>query len=311
MNVLVTLNSGLGAQLGPNFNLTADVGIVYPSTATLAELLAGVYVTVLDNAQIITVTSTGECTNSIELNIINCTTTSTTSTSTTSTTTTTTTVQCTQFVLLGLNGGGSWEAIACTGDTISGSIPAGEFIFTGCIITSSLVIFNGTIDSQTPCGTTTTTSTTAAPLYTYCAGYSIDNPYAACEDYANCLSTTTTLAPHDMITGSFTITNRVESVSIVNVNLAGYGTNSSVFIDDTNTYSVSGNIYSPNSAIFTITTPGGSDPINVTADTLIATGVLDVLVVGGGTSTVTIVLTPTNYNSSSDVISGNLTIIVG
>jgi hypothetical protein len=311
MNVLVTLNSGLGAQLGPNFNLTVDVGIVYPSTATLAELLAGIYVTVLDSAQIITVTSTGECTNSIELVIAECTTTTTSTTSTTSTTTTTTTVECTQFVLLGLNGGGTWEAITCTGDTIEGNIPAGDFIFTGCIITSSLVIFNGTIDSETPCGTTTTTSTTAAPLYTYCAGYSLDDPYAACEDYANCLLTTTTLAPHDMITGSFTITNRVESVSIVNVNLGGYGTNDYVFVNETKSFSVSGNVYSPNSAIFTISTPGGTDPINVTADTLIATGVLDVLVVGGGTATVTIVLTPTNYNSSYDVISGNLTIIVG
>jgi len=311
MNVLVTLNSGLGAQLGPNFNLTADVGIVYPSTVSLAQLLSGIYVTVLDNAQIITVTSTGECTNSIELVIAECTTTTTSTTSTTSTTTTTTTVECTQFVLLGLNGGGSWEAITCTGNTIQGNIPSGDFIFTGCIITSSLVIFNGTIDSQTPCGTTTTTTTTAAPLYTYCAGYSVDDRYDACADYANCLLTTTTTQAHDILTGSFSITNRIESVSIVNVDLAGYGTNASVFLNQTRSFSVSGNINTPNSAIFTITTPGGSDPINITADTLIATGVLDVLVVGGGTTTVTIVLTPTNYSGSYDVISGNLTIIVG
>lgn len=69
MNVLVTLNSGLGADLGPNFNLTADVGTVSPSTATKTELLAGVTVTVNGSATEVVVTSDGNCTNSLTIPI--------------------------------------------------------------------------------------------------------------------------------------------------------------------------------------------------------------------------------------------------
>jgi hypothetical protein len=79
MNILVTLNSGLGADTGPNFNLTADVGSVTPSTATKSELLAGKFVDVDVSATQITVTSTGVCTTSIVLNIVGQTTTTTTS----------------------------------------------------------------------------------------------------------------------------------------------------------------------------------------------------------------------------------------
>jgi hypothetical protein len=67
MNLLVTLNSSLGADLGPNFNLTADVGSVGPSTATRSELLVGKSVSVSDTATQLTVTSTGTCTNSLDL----------------------------------------------------------------------------------------------------------------------------------------------------------------------------------------------------------------------------------------------------
>jgi len=69
MNVLITLNSGLGADLGPNFNLTADVGTVTPSTATKTELLAGVTVSVNGSATEVVVTSNGNCTNSITIPI--------------------------------------------------------------------------------------------------------------------------------------------------------------------------------------------------------------------------------------------------
>ena len=79
MNILVTLNSGLGADTGPNFNLTANVGSVTPSTATKIELLAGKFVDVDPSATQITVTSVGVCTTSIVLNIVGQTTTTTTS----------------------------------------------------------------------------------------------------------------------------------------------------------------------------------------------------------------------------------------
>mgnify|MGYP006266927339 CR=1 FL=1 len=69
MNVLITLNGGLGADLGPNFNLTTDVGTVTPSTATKTQLLAGKNVTVDNSATTVTVTSVGNCTNSLTLNI--------------------------------------------------------------------------------------------------------------------------------------------------------------------------------------------------------------------------------------------------
>jgi hypothetical protein len=79
MNILVTLNSGLGADTGPNFNLTADVGSVTPNTATKVELLAGKFVDVDPSATQITVTSVGTCTTSIVLTITGQTTTTTTS----------------------------------------------------------------------------------------------------------------------------------------------------------------------------------------------------------------------------------------
>ena len=91
MQVLVTLNSGQGGNLGPNFTLSANTGTVTPNTATLTQLLAGIYVTV-DNAAIsVTITSVGTCTNSLVLNLYSTTTIApTTSTTTTAPTTTTT-----------------------------------------------------------------------------------------------------------------------------------------------------------------------------------------------------------------------------
>lgn len=67
MNVIITLNAGLGGDLGPNFNLTANVGVVTPDTATLTELLAGKLVDVDGAVTSVTITSTGTCTNSLTL----------------------------------------------------------------------------------------------------------------------------------------------------------------------------------------------------------------------------------------------------
>jgi hypothetical protein len=71
MNVILTLNAGLGADLGPNFNLTANVGSVVPSTATKTELLAGKSLVIDDSATNVKVTSTGSCTNFITVNLNN------------------------------------------------------------------------------------------------------------------------------------------------------------------------------------------------------------------------------------------------
>lgn len=86
MNVLLTLNEGLGNDLGNNFTLSANTGTVTPATATKSELLAGKTVAVDNAASTITVTSVGLCTNAVTFNIIGITTT-TTNPATTSTTT--------------------------------------------------------------------------------------------------------------------------------------------------------------------------------------------------------------------------------
>jgi hypothetical protein len=64
-NITLTLGAGLSSSLGPNFNLTADVGDVTPSTATKTELLLGKSVSVDDSATEVTITSVGVCTASI------------------------------------------------------------------------------------------------------------------------------------------------------------------------------------------------------------------------------------------------------
>jgi len=87
MNVLLTLNAGLGDSLGDNFVLTANVGTVTPNTATKAQLLAGKLLTLNDTASIVTITSEGVCTNSVSFNIYGITTTSTTTAAPTTTTT--------------------------------------------------------------------------------------------------------------------------------------------------------------------------------------------------------------------------------
>ena len=87
-SILLTLGTPLGATLGPDFNLTANVGVVTPSTATTIELITGKVVVVDDLATNVTITSTGVCTNAITQTIPCGGITTTTSTSTSTTTTT-------------------------------------------------------------------------------------------------------------------------------------------------------------------------------------------------------------------------------
>lgn len=72
MQVLLTLNEPLGADLGP-FTITTDVGVVTPSSATRNDLISGIVVNLDDNATTITITSSvnsGCPSNSLVLNII-------------------------------------------------------------------------------------------------------------------------------------------------------------------------------------------------------------------------------------------------
>jgi len=68
MNVTVTLDSNIGADLGP-FTLAANTGSISPTQATRQQLLDGLEVTVDEAATSVTVTSTGVCTNDVELTI--------------------------------------------------------------------------------------------------------------------------------------------------------------------------------------------------------------------------------------------------
>jgi hypothetical protein len=88
MYILVTLNPNQGADLGPNFTLTSNIGTLSPATATLTQLLAGVTVRADDGVSSIIVTSQGVCTNSITLFVLPPATTTTTTAAPTTTTTT-------------------------------------------------------------------------------------------------------------------------------------------------------------------------------------------------------------------------------
>jgi len=198
MNILVTLNSGLGADTGPNFNLTANVGSVTPSTATKAELLAGKFVDVDPSATQITVTSVGVCTTSIVLTI-------------TGQTTTTTTSAASSFVL-GYNSTNFFTA--CTNYTSS---PVTYYSTAGAVLQLGTTLYNdsnltttvatgfysngtdwfrcnfaGVVISVGSCSTTTTTSTSTT---------STSTSTTTAAPTTSTTSTTTTLGPETFSLG--------------------------------------------------------------------------------------------------------------
>jgi len=150
--ITLTLGAGLGANLGPNFNLTTNVGSVTPSTATKSELIAGKSVSVNDAATQVTVTSTGACTNSIT-QAIPCgppTTTTTTTVAPTTTTTTSTT---------------STTTVAPTTTTTTAG-PTTTTTTTVAPTTTTTTTFAPTTTTTTTVAPTTTTTTTVAPTTT-------------------------------------------------------------------------------------------------------------------------------------------------
>jgi hypothetical protein len=139
MTVTITLNSGLGADLGPNFNLTANVGSVTPSTATKTELTTGKSVSVDDAATQVTITSTGTCTNALTLNISGIPATTTTTTTTTAaptteaptTTTTTTTTEAPTTTTTTTAGAGSFTVKNTSGSGLISDVygPGGIYFY--------------------------------------------------------------------------------------------------------------------------------------------------------------------------------------
>ncbi len=152
-SITLTLGAGLGADLGPNFNLTADVGSVSPSTATKSELTAGKSVSVDDAATQVTVTSTGTCTNAIT-QTIPCAGGTTTTTTSTSTTTTTTAAALTQVNINlcagGADGSGYVDVYAYSTEAVDTQISI-PFRWTGDLSS----VYEGTvlINSGLTCGT--------------------------------------------------------------------------------------------------------------------------------------------------------------
>jgi hypothetical protein len=178
-NITLTLGAGLGADLGPNFNLTANVGSVTPSTATKTELTAGKSVSVDDTATQVTVTSTGTCTNGITQTIPCAVTTTTTTTTEPPTTTTTTTaaLTCNYYTIEGAPSI-DVEWLECDGTPNSDTVTTAITI---CAQTDSPYQTGGAgnITELGACSSPTTTSTTTA-------GITYDNYYADEYDCATC-----------------------------------------------------------------------------------------------------------------------------
>ncbi len=167
-NITLRLGAGLGASLGPNFNLTANAGTVTPSTATKTELTAGKSVSVDDAATTVTVTSTGTCTTAIT-RTIPCAPT---------TTTTTGAPSCISFRIENNN---EYDLSNISYYDCSGTLLTNVFVGSGQQIIFCANTSYGPIGYSTaqlfeigPCETSTTTTTTAAPTTTTIGPGSLD-----------------------------------------------------------------------------------------------------------------------------------------
>ena len=218
MNILLTLNSGLGADTGPNFNLTANVGSVSPSSATKSELLAGVLVTIDDAATQVTVTSVGVCTTSVNISVSGITTSTTTIAAasftlgydnsvfftactnyTASPQTFYSTVGSTLIVGTILYDNIGLTSLSSNGYYSDGTnwwrITSGDGVIysTGACATTTTTTSTTSTTSTTLAPTTTTTSTTLAPTTTTTAGPAVFSlGYHATVGWQSCYASQTT-----------------------------------------------------------------------------------------------------------------------
>lgn len=228
MNVTITLDSGLGADLGPNFNLTTPGGTVTPSTATRAELLAGKLVSVSDTSTNIFVTSTGVCTNTLTINIAGITTststtstststTSTTSTSTSTSTTSTTTTLAPESFSLGYHATVGWQSCYTSPTTYYGFngdiIQNGTYLFTDILLTTKAPVgyySNGSNYYYIPSS---------------CNEYTFTNNlgYNANVSYTDCNSVSQTLTVYDGTTSSVVCLDTIDTLNGLTANYNGLG----------------------------------------------------------------------------------------
>ena len=228
MNVTITLDSGLGADLGPNFNLTTPGGTVTPSTATRAELLAGKLVSVSDTSTNIFVTSTGVCTNTLTINIAGITTststtstststTSTTSTSTSTSTTSTTTTLAPESFSLGYHATVGWQSCYTSPTTYYGFngdiIQNGTYLFTDILLTTKAPVgyySNGSNYYYIPSS---------------CNEYTFTNNlgYNANVSYTDCNNVSQTLTVYDGTTSSVVCLDTIDTLNGLTANYNGLG----------------------------------------------------------------------------------------
>lgn len=188
-NITLTLGAGLGADLGPNFNLTANVGSVTPSTATKSELTAGKSVSVDDAATEVTITSTGTCTNAIT-QTIPCG--GTTSTTTEPPTTTTTTQASICYERVYRNDSPSIQNVSwtdcCTSVYYNEAVDPNQSVTTYSILEPNFGPGVTLISGPTvhDCGTTTTTTAAPTTTTTTSGGVTYDHYYADQYDCATC-----------------------------------------------------------------------------------------------------------------------------
>jgi hypothetical protein len=176
-SITLTLGAGLGADLGPNFNLTANVGSVTPSTATKTELTTGKSVSVDDAASEVTVTSTGTCTNAITQTIPCVTTTTTTAAPTTTTAAPTVCFEAT-VTSSDPTYGATINAYLCDGTPY---YDPGMFgTQTICVQSISVAGGDYTVGGACYAETTTTTTTTEAPPTTTTAAPPPETVFCDC-----------------------------------------------------------------------------------------------------------------------------------
>ena len=121
-------------------------------------------------------------------------------------------------------------------------------------------------------------------------------------------TTSTIPTPYVVLTGSFTVVNDTLSMDGVVVDLLPLGIGSTVAINTSQSYSVAGPIYSPNSAVFTITPVDPlSYAITSTLSSLVCPGAIVSVSVVGSTQVV-ITITPTSYTGGFIPLSGSITV---